>query len=182
MIELLAAADLLREYAPELKVRFVCVTDLFTLARPEAHPHGMSEGDFNALFTVDKPVIFNFHGYASAVHQLIHRRPVQERFSVRGYAEEGTTTTPFELLAMNGVDRFQLAIDAISRTDVDRGRGAAGRCPGSSRCSEIGQANEAIETLKKRRQELREYVTREGNDPPEILEWTWHRPTAAPAS
>jgi len=181
VIELLAAADLLREYAPELKVRFVCVTDLFTLARPEAHPHGMSEGDFNALFTPDKPVIFNFHGYASAVHQLIHRRPVQERFSVRGYAEEGTTTTPFELLAMNGVDRFQLAIDAISRTDVV----AAEALPGMSgqfAVREIGQANEAIDALKKRRAELRAYVTDEGNDPPEILEWTWHRPTAAPAS
>ena len=107
-------------------MRFVCVTDLFTLARPEAHPHGMSEGDFNALFTPDKPVIFNFHGYASAVHQLIHRRPAQERFSVRGYAEEGTTTTPFELLAMNGVDRFQLAIDALSRADegIAEGLGA----------------------------------------------------------
>jgi xylulose-5-phosphate/fructose-6-phosphate phosphoketolase len=177
VIELLAAADLLREYAPELKVRFVCVTDLFTLARPEAHPHGMSEGDFNALFTVDKPVIFNFHGYASAVHQLIHRRPVQERFSVRGYAEEGTTTTPFELLAMNGVDRFQLAIDAIGRADVI----AAEALPGMSgqfAVREIGQANEAIEAMRKRRDELRAYVEREGNDPPEILDWTWHRPTA----
>ncbi|HZI90648.1 MAG TPA: phosphoketolase family protein [Thermoleophilaceae bacterium] len=180
VIELLAAAALLREHAPELKVRFVCVTDLFTLARPEAHPHGMSEGDFNALFTADKPVIFNFHGYASAVHQLIHRRPAQERFSVRGYAEEGTTTTPFELLAMNGVDRFQLAIDAIGRADVGIAEGL-GAMSGQFAVREIGQANEAIEALKSRRAELRAYVVEEGNDPPEILEWSWHRPTTAPA-
>jgi len=180
-IELLAAADLLRQHAPELKVRFVCVTDLFTLARPEAHPHGMSEGDFNALFTVDKPVIFNFHGYASAVHQLIHRRPAQERFSVRGYAEEGTTTTPFELLAMNGVDRFQLAIDALSRTDVVVAEGLSGMS-GQFAVREIGQAANAIQALKGRREELRSYVVAEGNDPPEILEWSWHRPTAASTS
>ena len=181
VIELLAAAALLREHAPELKVRFVCVTDLFTLARPEAHPHGMSEGDFNALFTVDKPVIFNFHGYASAVHQLIHRRPAQERFSVRGYAEEGTTTTPFELLAMNGVDRFQLAVDAISRVDVVAAEALSGMS-GQFAVREIGQASEAIEALKSRRAELRTYVVEEGNDPPEIREWTWNRPTAASAS
>ena len=181
VIELLAAADLLREYAPELKVRFVCVTDLFTLARPEAHPHGMSEGDFNALFTPDKPVIFNFHGYASAVHQLIHRRPVQERFSVRGYAEEGTTTTPFELLAMNGVDRYQLAIDALSRADLGIAEGL-GAMSGQFAVRDIGQANDAIEALKSRREELRGYVVEEGNDPPEILDWTWERPTAAPTS
>ncbi len=99
-------------------MRFVNVTNLFALARPDAHPDGMSDEDFRALFTDDRPVIFNFHGYPSAVHQLIHRRPRQERFHVRGYAEEGTTTTPFDLLAMNGVDRFQLAIDAISRADI----------------------------------------------------------------
>ena len=180
-IELLAATSLLREQAPELKVRFVCVTDLFTLARPEAHPHGMSEGDFNALFTADKPVIFNFHGYASAVHQLIHRRPAQERFSVRGYAEEGTTTTPFELLAMNGVDRYQLAIDALSRADLGIAEGL-GAMSGQFAVRDIGQANDAIEALKSRREELRGYVVEEGNDPPEILDWTWERPTAAPTS
>jgi xylulose-5-phosphate/fructose-6-phosphate phosphoketolase len=126
-------------------------------------------------------VIFNFHGYASAVHQLIHRRPVQERFSVRGYAEEGTTTTPFELLAMNGVDRFQLAVDAISRTDVGIAQ-ELGAMSGQFAVRDIGQANEAIDALKKRREELRAYVTEEGNDPPEILEWRWDRPAAAPAS
>ena len=78
----------------------------------------MSVAAFRELFTDDRPVIFNFHGYPSAVHQLIHRRPRQERFHVRGYAEEGTTTTPFDLLAMNGVDRYQLAIEALSRADV----------------------------------------------------------------
>src|SRR5205085_6601307 len=102
----------------DLKVRFVNVTNLFSIAHPGAHPDAMSAEAFRELFTDDRPVIFNFHGYPSAVHQLIHRRPRQERFHVRGYAEEGTTTTPFELLAMNGVDRFQLAIDALSRADI----------------------------------------------------------------
>ncbi len=171
-IELLAAAALLREHVPELRVRFVCVTDLFTLARPEAHPHGMDEKTFAELYTNDKPVIFNFHGYPSAVHQLIHRRPAQERFSVRGYAEEGTTTTPFELLAMNGVDRFQLAIDALLRADVKASEAVRGMS-GEFASRSIAESGDAITQLSKKREELRAYVVEEGNDPPEILEWTW---------
>ena len=95
--------------------------------------------------------------------------------------EEGTTTTPFELLAMNGVDRYQLAIDAISRADVVAAE-ALGAMSGQFAVREIGQANEAIEKLKSQREELRAYVKAEGNDPPEILDWKWERPTAAPAS
>ena len=130
-------------------MRFVSVTDLFTLARPEAHPHGMDEAAFAELYTEDKPVMFNFHGYASAVHQLIHRRPAQERFSVRGYAEEGTTTTPFELLAMNGVDRYQLAIDALA---AGRRRGRRRRCAacrGRLPTRTLAKAQEAITKLMK---------------------------------
>ncbi|MDX6675445.1 MAG: xylulose-5-phosphate/fructose-6-phosphate phosphoketolase, partial [Solirubrobacteraceae bacterium] len=174
VLELLAAADLLGQHVPELRVRFVCVTDLFTLARPEAHPHGMNEAAFAELYTEDKPVLFNFHGYASAVHQLIHRRPAQERFSVRGYAEEGTTTTPFELLAMNGVDRFQLAIDALLRVDVEASEAVRGMS-GAFATRTLANAQEAITQLMKKREELRAYVTEEGNDPPEIQEWTWSR-------
>ena len=100
-------------------MRFVNVTDLLRWRIPQTHPHGLDEAAVHAsMFTEDRPVIFNFHGYPSAIHQLIHRRPQQERFHVRGYAEEGTTTTPFDLLAMNGVDRYQLAIEALSRVDI----------------------------------------------------------------
>jgi xylulose-5-phosphate/fructose-6-phosphate phosphoketolase len=172
VIELLAATQLLREQAPDLNVRFVGVTDLFTLARPEAHPHGMDEAAFAELYTEDKPVLFNFHGYASAVHQLIHRRPAQERFSVRGYAEEGTTTTPFELLAMNGVDRFQLAIDALLRVDVDASEAVRGMS-GAFATRSLANTQEAITLLMKSRERLRAYVTEEGNDPPEITDWVW---------
>ena len=178
-MELLAAADLLRTHAPDMKVRFVGVTDLFTLARPEAHPHGMDEAAFAELYTEDKPVLFNFHGYASAVHQLIHRRPAQERFSVRGYAEEGTTTTPFELLAMNGVDRFQLAIDALLRVDVEASEAVRGMS-GAFATRTLANTQEAITELTKKRERLRAYVVEEGNDPPEILEWTWRAAVAAP--
>jgi xylulose-5-phosphate/fructose-6-phosphate phosphoketolase len=172
VIELLAAADLLRKHAPDMKVRFVGVTDLFTLARPEAHPHGMDEAAFAELYTEDKPVLFNFHGYASAVHQLIHRRPAQERFSVRGYAEEGTTTTPFELLAMNGVDRFQLAIDALLRVDVEASEAVRGMS-GAFATRTLANTQEVITELTKTRERLRASVVEEGNDPAEITDWTW---------
>jgi xylulose-5-phosphate/fructose-6-phosphate phosphoketolase len=171
-IEMLATTSLLREAVPELKVRFVNVNDLFALALPESHPHGMSAQGFSELFTDDKPVIFSFHGYPSAVHQLIHRRPKQERFHVRGYAEEGTTTTPFELLAMNGVDRYELAIQALSRVDVGAAEAVHGMS-GEFAVRAIPRAAAAIEKFKARREELRRYVRNEGNDPPEILEWTW---------
>jgi xylulose-5-phosphate/fructose-6-phosphate phosphoketolase len=173
-IELLAAASLLREMVPELKVRFVNVSDLFTLALPESHPHGMSQEDFIELFTDDRPVLFNFHGYPSAVHQLIHRRPLQERFHVRGYAEEGTTTTPFALLAMNGVDRYSLATEALSRVDMGASEAVRGASGGFAVRDITGAAN-TIEELKRRLDAHLAYVRAEGNDPPEIMEWTWSR-------
>ncbi len=171
-LELLATADMLRSAVPDLKVRFVNVNDLFTLALPESHPNGISAADFEALFTNDRPVIFNFHGYPSAVHQLIHRRPNQERFHVRGYMEEGTTTTPFNLLAMNGVDRYTLAIQTLGRADV----GAAEALSGMSAefaIRPVAGAEAAIKEFESKLAEHREYIRREGNDPPEILEWTW---------
>src|SRR5205807_6054763 len=135
----------------------VNVTNLFALAPPESHPDGLSVDAFDEVFTRDRPVIFNFHGYPSAVHQLIHRRPNQERFHVRGYAEEGTTTTPFDLLAMNGVDRFQLAIEALSRADTavsEMVRGMSGEFAVRS----IPGAREVIKRLEGRLKELRAYV------------------------
>ncbi|HEX4109921.1 MAG TPA: phosphoketolase family protein [Solirubrobacteraceae bacterium] len=171
-IELLAAADILRREVPSLKIRFVNVTNLFTLSTPDNHPDGMSAGDFRELFTDARPVIFNFHGYPSAVHQLIHRRPRQERFHVRGYAEEGTTTTPFELLAMNGVDRYQLAIEALSRVDA----GVSEQVRGMSGGFAVRNFVDAQTTIDKLRGELaehRRYVRDVGNDPPEISNWSW---------
>jgi xylulose-5-phosphate/fructose-6-phosphate phosphoketolase len=171
-IELLATASLLRDETPEMKVRFVNVSDIFRLARPDQHPHGMTDDEFVEVFTEDRPVIFNFHGYASAIHQLIHRRAKQERFHVRGYAEEGTTTTPFELLAMNGVDRYQLAIEALSRVDLD----AAEDVKGLSGAFAVRNITGAVDTIEKFRAKLAEhraYVREEGNDPPEITDWTW---------
>jgi xylulose-5-phosphate/fructose-6-phosphate phosphoketolase len=171
-IELLATASLLRDETPEMKVRFVNVNDIFRLARADQHPHGMSDDEFVELFTEDRPVIFNFHGYASAIHQLIHRRPRQERFHVRGYAEEGTTTTPFELLAMNGVDRYQLAIEALSRVDLDAAEDVKG-LSGAFAVRNITGAVDTIEKFQAKLAEHRAYVREEGNDPPEITNWTW---------
>ncbi len=171
-IELLAATSLLRQEVPDLKVRFVNVTNLFALALPEAHPDGMPADAFREVFTEDRPVIFDFHGYPSAVHQLIHRRPHQERFHVRGYSEEGTTTTPFDLLAMNGVDRFQLAIDALSRADVSVSEFVRGMS-GAFAVRTVTGAREAIDILTLRRTELRRQVRDLGDDPPEVKDWTW---------
>ncbi len=132
---------------------------------------------FRELFTDDRPVIFNFHGYPSAVHQLIHRRPRQERFHVSGYAEEGTTTTPFELLAMNGVDRFQLAIQAISRADIAVSEMVRGMS-GEFAIRTVAGAREAIEKFAQRREQLRRQIRELGDDPPEIKDWVW--PTGEP--
>jgi xylulose-5-phosphate/fructose-6-phosphate phosphoketolase len=142
------------------------------MAQPDAHPDGMSSEAFRELFTEDKPVIFNFHGYPSAVHQLIHRRPRQERFHVRGYVEEGTTTTPFDLLAMNGVDRFQLAIEAVSRADIGVSEFVRGMS-GEFAVRSIQGAGDAVQTFSKRLAELRRQVREDGDDPPEITGWSW---------
>jgi xylulose-5-phosphate/fructose-6-phosphate phosphoketolase len=171
-IELLAAANLLREDVPDLKVRFVNVTNLFAMAAPGAHPDAMPVGEFGDLFTEGRPVIFNFHGYPSAVHQLIHRRPRQERFHVRGYSEEGTTTTPFDLLAMNGVDRYQLAIEALSRVDVGVSEFVRGMS-GEFAVRTIDGAQEAIVKYRDQLAEHRRYVREFGDDPPELTNWTW---------
>ena len=179
-MELLAASELLREELPSMKVRFVCVTNLFSLALPAAHPDGMSQKDFTDLFTRDRPVIFNFHGYPSAVHQLIHRRPRQERFHVRGYAEEGTTTTPFNLLAMNGVDRYQLAIEALSRVDIGVAETVKGMS-GEFAVRSIEGAQGVIEKCRAKLDEYRAYIHEHGNDPPEFTEWNWSLNGGAPS-
>ncbi len=114
-METLAAVAWLRAHAPELKVRVVNVVDLMTLFPPEHHPHGMNETRFVELFTADKPVIFAFHGYQRAIHEIIHGRVGEQRFHVRGFNEQGSTTTPFDMVVLNGMSRFQLAADALRR-------------------------------------------------------------------
>jgi xylulose-5-phosphate/fructose-6-phosphate phosphoketolase len=171
-LELLATTSLLRTDVPDLKVRFVNVTNLFALARPEAHQDGLGADAFRDVFTNDRPVLFNFHGYPSAIHQLIHRRPLQERFHVRGYAEEGTTTTPFDLLAMNGVDRFQLAIDALSRADIGASELVRGMS-GEFAVRTIPGTREAIDKYTRERTDLRRLVREQGDDPDEIKNWAW---------
>src|SRR5581483_6059721 len=115
-LEIVATAWLLRRHAPGLKVRVVNVVDLMCLFVPEVHPHGLDHGQFEALFTADKPVVFAFHGYRRAVHALLHGRPNEERFHVRGFMEEGTTTTPFDMVIRNQMSRFHLCREAMRRS------------------------------------------------------------------
>ena len=114
-METLAAVDLLRDFFPDLRIRFVNVVDLMRLQDEREHPHGLSDADFDSLFTRDKPVIFAYHGYPWLIHRLTYRRTNHDNFHVRGYKEEGTTTTPFDMTVLNQLDRFNLAIDVIDR-------------------------------------------------------------------
>jgi xylulose-5-phosphate/fructose-6-phosphate phosphoketolase len=126
-LEALAAADLLRRNLPELKVRFVNVVDLMRLQPASEHPHGLSDSDFDALFTPDRPVIFAFHGYPWLIHRLTYRRRNHHNIHVRGYKEEGTTTTPFDMVMLNDLDRFHLVMDVIDRVPGLSGRAVAVR-------------------------------------------------------
>jgi xylulose-5-phosphate/fructose-6-phosphate phosphoketolase len=111
----LAAVVLLREHFPDLRLRFVNVVDLYKMTPPHEHPHGLSDRDFDSLFTTDKPIIFNFHGYPWLIHRLSYRRTNHRNLHVRGYKEKGNINTPLELAIRNEVDRFSLAIDVIDR-------------------------------------------------------------------
>jgi len=158
-LETMAAAWWLRRHAPELRVRVVNVVDLMSLASPDEHPHGMSEERFVDLFTETTDVVFAFHGYPGAVHQLLHGRPNAHRFHVRGYREEGTTTTPFDMLVLNETSRFHLAIEALRRSrrriqDADRLE---------SECRTLLEAHRA-------------YVREHFEDLPEIRDWKWTAP------
>jgi xylulose-5-phosphate/fructose-6-phosphate phosphoketolase len=155
-IETLAAVELLHEHAPELKVRVVNVVDLMRLQPPSEHPHGLSDRDFDALFTVNKPIIFAFHGYPWLIHRLTYRRHGHDNIHVRGYKEEGTTTTPFDMCVLNDIDRFHLVNDAI-----DRIPGLASR------------AAYAKQALHDKLVEHKEYIRRHGDDMPEIKDWVW---------
>ena len=155
-LETLAAVALLREYLPELKIRVVNVIDLMRLQPQSEHPHGMSDPDFDGLFTSDKPVIFAFHGYPWLIHRLTYRRTNHGNIHVRGYKEEGTVTTPFDMTVLNDMDRFHLAMDVIDR---------------------VPQAGEhgvyLKQQLKGKLVEHRHYINEHGQDMPEIRNWKW---------
>jgi xylulose-5-phosphate/fructose-6-phosphate phosphoketolase len=155
-METLAAVDLLHGFFPDLKIRFVNVVDLMRLQDHAEHPHGLSDADFDALFTRDKPVIFGYHGYPWLIHRLTYRRTNHENFHVRGYKEEGTTTTPFDMTVLNQLDRFDLAIDVIDRVPGLQARG--------------GQARE---WLRNRLIEHSHYVRTHGEDLPDVRDWQW---------
>ncbi len=159
-LETLAAVDLLRRHVPELKIRVVNVVDLMTLQPHEEHPHGLTDRDFDALFTTDKPVIFAYHGYPLLIHRLTYRRTNHDNIHVRGYKEEGTTTTPFDMVVRNDLDRFHLAGDVIDRVP------------------KLGyMAAYAKQAMRDKLIEHKEYITRHGDDMPEVKNWRW--PAAA---
>jgi xylulose-5-phosphate/fructose-6-phosphate phosphoketolase len=155
-LETVAATALLREHLPDLKVRVVNVVDLMRLEPNAEHPHGLSDGEFDSLFTLDRPVIFAFHGYPALIHRLTYKRSNHANMHVRGYREEGTTTTPFDMVMLNGLDRFHLVMDAIDRVP---GLGA--------------RAAELRQEMADRRLACRAFTREHGEDHPEVREWRW---------
>lgn len=153
-LETVAAAALLKEHLPELKIRVVNVVDLMRLQDPGEHPHGLSDRDFDTLFTTDRPVIFAYHGYPWLIHRLTYRRTNHGNLHVRGYKEEGTTTTPFDMAMLNQIDRFQLAIDVLDRV------------------ASLGSTQAGFrQWLQDERARCRQYTRDEGQDPPYITGW-----------
>ncbi len=157
-LEALAAADILRSEFPDLKVRFINVVDLMTLQTDSEHPHGLSDREYDLLFTKDKPVIFAFHGYPWLIHRLTYRRAGHSNLHVRGYKEEGTTTTPFDMVVMNDLDRFHLVMDVIDRTP------------------QLGvKAAHVRQQMRDRRTAHRNYIRVYGDDMPMVKNWKWTR-------
>jgi xylulose-5-phosphate/fructose-6-phosphate phosphoketolase len=154
--EVLAAADLLRTHLPSLRVRVVNVVDLMRLQSVTMHPHGLTDPDFDAIFTTDRPVIFAYHGYPGLIHRLTYRRTNHENIHVRGYLEEGTTTTPFDMLVLNNMDRYHLVMDVIDRV------------PGLARRAAVFR-----QAMVDKRAEHHDYVRRTGEDLPDVTRWTW---------
>jgi xylulose-5-phosphate/fructose-6-phosphate phosphoketolase len=155
-LEALAAVKLLREYVPDIRIRFVNVVDLMVLQPPSEHPHGLADHEFDALFTADKPVIFAFHGYPAIIHKLTYRRRNHDNIHVRGYKEEGTTTTPFDMVVLNNLDRYQLALDAIRR--IPR------------LADQVAAATARYWTTMERH---KRYIGEHGDDLPEVRDWRW---------
>jgi xylulose-5-phosphate/fructose-6-phosphate phosphoketolase len=158
-LEVLAATDILRRNLPDLRVRVVNVVDLMRLQPASEHPHGMSDAEFDALFTANRPVVFAYHGYPWLIHRLTYQRAGHDNFHVRGYREEGTTTTPFDMVVLNDMDRFHLVMDVIDRV------------PGlGERAGQLRQQMTDTRTLH------RAYIREHGEDMPEVANWTWPQP------
>jgi xylulose-5-phosphate/fructose-6-phosphate phosphoketolase len=155
-LETLAAVDLLRQHFPDIKLRVVNVVDLMTLQSPSEHPHGLSDREFDSMFTTDTPVIFAYHGYPWLVHRLTYRRTGHDNFHVRGFKEEGTTTTPFDMTVLNDLDRYHLAGDVVDRVARLRNVGAHFK-----------------QFLRNKLIEHTQYVREHGDDMPEVKNWTW---------
>jgi len=162
-LETLAAVTLLREYEPDMRVRVVNIVDLMTLQSATDHPHGLEDRDFDALFTADKPVIFAYHGYPTLIHRLTYKRNNHRNIHVHGFKEEGTTTTPFDMVVLNQLDRYSLALDAIRRS---------GRVQ-----KKTEEATQRYWTTMERH---KLYICEHGEDLPEILNWRWTPRTPAP--
>ncbi|HEU5324628.1 MAG TPA: phosphoketolase family protein [Candidatus Limnocylindria bacterium] len=164
-LETLAAVDILRRHLPDLKVRVVNVVDLMRLQDPGEHPHGLSNREFDALFTTDRPIVFAYHGYPWLIHRLTYRRTNHDNLHVRGYKEEGTTTTPFDMVMLNDLDRYHLVMDVIDRV------------PGlDSRAAHLRQL------MADRRVEARAYTREHGEDDPDISGWAWSPASVESAS
>jgi xylulose-5-phosphate/fructose-6-phosphate phosphoketolase len=155
-LETLAAVDLLRKHIPDLKMRVVNVVDLMRLQPPSEHPHGLPDAEFDSFFTVDRPVVFAYHGYPWLVHRLTYRRTNHDNIHVRGYKEEGTTTTPFDMVMLNDLDRFHLVMDVIDRVPGLRSKAAHVR-----------------QHMEDERLRCRDYTRQVGDDPPDVRDWTW---------
>jgi xylulose-5-phosphate/fructose-6-phosphate phosphoketolase len=157
-LEILAAVSLLRERVPDLRIRVVNVVDLLALQPTSEHPHGLADADFDALFTTDKPVIFAFHGYPTLIHRLTYRRRNHDNIHVRGYVEEGTTTTPFDMVVLNRMDRYRLTLDVVRRVP---------------RLAHL--VEQATQQYSEIMQRHKEYVSENGEDLPEVRNWMWSK-------
>jgi xylulose-5-phosphate/fructose-6-phosphate phosphoketolase len=155
-LEVLAAIDILRRELPEVKVRMINVVDLMRMEDDSEHPHGLSGKEFDALFTTDRPIVFAYHGYPWLIHRLAYRRTGHANLHVRGYKEEGTTTTPFDMVMLNDLDRYHLVMDVIDRV------------PGLG--SRAGLLRQEMVDARLR---ARAYTRLEGQDHPDIVGWTW---------
>jgi xylulose-5-phosphate/fructose-6-phosphate phosphoketolase len=155
-LETLAAVDLLRQHFPDIKIRVINVVDLMCLEPPGEHPHGLSDAEFDSMFTTDKPVIFAYHGYPTLIHRLTYRRANHDNLHVHGYNEEGTTTTPFDMTVLNHLDRFHLAGDVVDRVP---------------RLREVGAHLQQL--VRNKLVEHKQYIWEHGDDMPEIRDWKW---------